>query len=86
MSETLQYWASVFNTLSIISNQQTPNYGDYLSIPECFNILMSVGNYSHAQMSMPSLQLEFGYNSRCMIAFSRRIVRHGIHEVEGDRC
>ncbi|KAG2144056.1 hypothetical protein BD769DRAFT_1383075 [Suillus cothurnatus] len=74
MSETLQYWASVFNTLSIISNQQTPNHRDHLSIPECFNILTSVGSYSHAWMSMPSLQLEFGYNSGCMIAFSGRIV------------
>ncbi|KAG2088283.1 hypothetical protein BD769DRAFT_1372474, partial [Suillus cothurnatus] len=49
-----------------------------------FNILTSVGNYSLAQMSMPSLQLEFRYNFWCMIAFSRRIVRHGVHEVEGD--
>jgi hypothetical protein len=84
MSETLQYWALVFNTLSIISNRQTPNHRDHLSIPECFDILTSVRNYFHARMSMPSLQLEFGYNSRCMIAFSGRIVRHGVHEVEGD--
>jgi hypothetical protein len=26
MPETLQYWASVFNTLSIISNRETPNH------------------------------------------------------------
>ncbi|KAG0694977.1 hypothetical protein DFH29DRAFT_880320 [Suillus ampliporus] len=59
MSETLQYWASVFNSLSVISNRQTPNHRDHLSIPECFDILTSVGNYSNARMSMPSLQLEF---------------------------
>ncbi|KAG2358576.1 hypothetical protein BDR07DRAFT_1379334 [Suillus spraguei] len=59
MPETLQYWASVFNTLSIISNQETPNHRDHLSIPECFDILTTVGNYSNAWMSMPSLQLEF---------------------------
>ncbi|KAG2366113.1 hypothetical protein BDR07DRAFT_1373825 [Suillus spraguei] len=73
MPETLQYWASVFNTLSIISNQETPNHRDHLSVPECFNILTTVGNYSNARMSMPSLQLEF------------RIVRHGVDGVEGDR-
>ncbi|KAG1803487.1 uncharacterized protein BJ212DRAFT_1304538 [Suillus subaureus] len=49
-------------------------WADHLSIPECFNILTTVGNYSNAQMSMPSLQLEF-----------RRIMRHGVHAVEGDR-
>ncbi|KAG2158040.1 uncharacterized protein EDB93DRAFT_1100824 [Suillus bovinus] len=49
MSKILEYWASVFNTLSIISN------------------------------------LEFGYNPGCMIGFSGRIVRHGVHEMEGDR-
>ncbi|KAG2742390.1 hypothetical protein P692DRAFT_201725226 [Suillus brevipes Sb2] len=84
MSETLQYWASVFNTLSIISNRETLNHRDHLSIPECFNILTTVGNYSNASMSMPSLQLEFKYDPGCMIAFSGRIVRHGVHAVEGD--
>ncbi|KAG1720891.1 hypothetical protein EDB19DRAFT_1835752 [Suillus lakei] len=73
MSETLQYWASVFNSLSVICNRQTPNHRDHLLIPECFNILTTVGNYSNARMSMPSLQLEF------------RLVRHGVHAVEGDR-
>ncbi|KAG0691568.1 hypothetical protein DFH29DRAFT_1010762 [Suillus ampliporus] len=67
MSETLQYWASMFNSLSVISNRQTPNHRDHLSIPECFNILTSVGNYSNARMSMPSLQLEFsGRGSDCL--------------------
>ncbi|KAG1797523.1 uncharacterized protein BJ212DRAFT_1223908, partial [Suillus subaureus] len=84
MSETLQYWASVFTILSVISNRQTPNHRDHLSIPECFDILTTVGKYSNAHMSVPSLQLEFRYDPSCMIAFSRRIVRHGVHEVEGD--
>ncbi|KAG2358857.1 hypothetical protein BDR07DRAFT_1379132 [Suillus spraguei] len=73
MPETLQYWASVFNSLSIISNRETPNHRDHLSIPECFDILTTMGNYSKARMSMPSLQLEF------------RIVRHGVDGVEGDQ-
>ncbi|KAG2033979.1 hypothetical protein BDR03DRAFT_984674 [Suillus americanus] len=85
MSENLQYWASVFNTLTIISNQETPNHRDHLSIPECFDILPTAGNYSNACMSMPSLQLEFKYDPGCMIAFSRIIVRHGVHAVEGDQ-
>ncbi|KAG1740280.1 hypothetical protein EDB19DRAFT_1635342 [Suillus lakei] len=84
MSETLQYWASVFNSLSVICNRQTPNHRDHLLIPECFDILTTVGNYSNARMSMPSLQLEFRYNPGCMIVFSERLVRHGVHAVEGD--
>jgi hypothetical protein len=36
-------------------------------------------------MKMPSLQLEFKYNSSCMIAFSGKIVRHGVYDVEGDQ-
>ncbi|KAG2335660.1 hypothetical protein BDR05DRAFT_897982 [Suillus weaverae] len=84
MSETLQYWTSVFNSLSVICNQQTPNHRDHLSIPECLDILTMVGNYSNARMSMPSLQLEFRYDLGCMIGFSGRIVRHGVHAVEGD--
>ncbi|KAG2335979.1 hypothetical protein BDR05DRAFT_897393 [Suillus weaverae] len=44
-----------------------------------------VGNYSNAWMSMPSLQLEFRYNLGCIIGFSRRIMRHKVHAVEGDQ-
>jgi hypothetical protein len=85
MPETLQYWASVFNTLSIICNRETPDHRDHLSIPECFDILTTVGNYSYGWMRMPSLQLVLKYNSGCMMAFSGRIVRHGVDHVEGDR-
>jgi hypothetical protein len=85
MPEALQYWASVFNTLFIIANWETPNHRDHLSIAECFNILTTVGNYSNAWMTLPSLQLEFKCNPSCMIVFSRRIVRHGVYDVEGDR-
>jgi hypothetical protein len=34
---------------------------------------------------MPSLQLDFKYNPGCMIVFSGRIVRHGVHAVKGDQ-
>ncbi|KAG1778621.1 hypothetical protein EV702DRAFT_967595 [Suillus placidus] len=63
MPETLEYWASVFNTLSIISNRETPNHQDHLSVAECFDVLTTVGNYSNGRMTMQSLQLEFKYNS-----------------------
>ncbi|KAG2029980.1 hypothetical protein BDR03DRAFT_846810, partial [Suillus americanus] len=85
MSETLQYWATMFNILIIICNRETLNHRDHSLIPKCFNILTSVGNYLNARMSMPSLQLEFRYDPGCMIAFSGRIVRHGVLAVEGDR-
>ncbi|KAG1759448.1 hypothetical protein EV702DRAFT_986007 [Suillus placidus] len=36
-------------------------------------------------VELSSLQLEFKYNSGCMIVFSGRIVRHAVNDVEGDR-
>ncbi|KAG2354432.1 hypothetical protein BDR07DRAFT_1306163 [Suillus spraguei] len=66
---------------SCILSSTLQGYEPYhLLIPECFNILTTMGNYSNARMSMPSLQLEFRYDSGCMIAFSGRIVRHGFME------
>ncbi|KAG2030115.1 hypothetical protein BDR03DRAFT_879142, partial [Suillus americanus] len=85
MSETLQYWATVFNILTVICNRETLNHRDHSLIPKCFDILTSMGNYLNARMSMPSLQLEFRYNPGCMIAFLGRIKRHGVHAVEGDQ-
>ncbi|KAG1832578.1 hypothetical protein DFJ58DRAFT_847978 [Suillus subalutaceus] len=67
MSETLQYWATVFNSLTVICNRETPNHRDPSSISECFDILTSVGNYYNARMSMPNLQLELsGRGSDCL--------------------
>ncbi|KAG1724884.1 uncharacterized protein EDB91DRAFT_1255022 [Suillus paluster] len=43
MSETLKLWASIFNTLSVISNRQTPYHRDHLSSPKWFDILTTVG-------------------------------------------
>ncbi|KAG1756192.1 uncharacterized protein EDB91DRAFT_1015305, partial [Suillus paluster] len=80
-----ELWASLFSTLSIMSNWQTPYHRDYLSFPKWFDILTTVENYSNAHMSMPSLQLKFMYDPGVMIAFSGGIVRHGVHELAGDQ-
>ncbi|KAG2032244.1 hypothetical protein BDR03DRAFT_874312, partial [Suillus americanus] len=57
MSETLQYWTTVFNSLTIICNRETLNHQDHSSISKCFDILTSVENYSNARMSMPSCHI-----------------------------
>jgi hypothetical protein len=85
MGEVLELWASVFTALTIISNRETPYHRDPLSRPQWFDILVSIGSHVNTYMRMPSLQLELKYDSGTMVAFSGRLVRHGVHQVKGDR-
>jgi hypothetical protein len=83
--EKLRQWASVFCALSVISNRETPLHRDALSRMQWFDILTSVGRYSHARMSLPSLEIELRYDPGVMVGMSGRAVRHGVHKVDGDR-
>ncbi|KAG2108098.1 hypothetical protein BD769DRAFT_1352873 [Suillus cothurnatus] len=85
MPEKLCKWASVFSALSIVSNRETPFHRDTLSRMQWFDILTSVGHYSHARMLLPSLQIDLRYDSGVMVGMSGRAVRHGVHKVDGDR-
>ncbi|KAG2365340.1 hypothetical protein BDR07DRAFT_1246032, partial [Suillus spraguei] len=85
ISEKLGKWSSVFSALSIISNRETPFHRDSLSRMQWFDVLTSVGRYSHARMTLSSLQIELNYDPGVMVGMSGRAVRHGVHKVDGDR-
>jgi hypothetical protein len=85
MPEKLREWASVFCALSVISNRETPLHRDALSRMQWFDILTSVGRYSDARMSLPSIEIDLRYDPGVMVGMSGRAVRHGVHKVDGDR-
>ncbi|KAG2353737.1 hypothetical protein BDR07DRAFT_1382893 [Suillus spraguei] len=73
MPETLQYWASVFNSLSIISNWETPNHRDHLLIPECFNILTTWGTIlSLDEYAKPSAGIQSINSSGTQVGMSAK--------------
>lgn len=80
----LQFWASVFNCVSVICNRQCPLHRDPRSTPEGFDIMTSVGHYGDGVMTLSNLGIQLQYNSGVMVACSGHIVRHGV-TCTGDR-
>jgi hypothetical protein len=85
IEHVIYHWASVFNALSIISNRESPFHRDPLSRLQWFDILTSTGTYENATVSLPNLGIEMKYAPGVMLGISGKLVRHGVHRVEGAR-
>ncbi|KAG2067442.1 hypothetical protein BDR04DRAFT_986172, partial [Suillus decipiens] len=74
----LQFWASVFNCASVISNRECPLHQDPRSTPEGIDVMSSIGHYYNGLMTLSNLGIHLRYNSGAMVGCSGCIVRHGV--------
>lgn len=81
----LRPWGSPFNALSIISNRQTPLHRDTQSRREWYDLLVTIGNYSAATLSLPGLGLEYPYPSGSISIFSGALLQHGVSPADEER-
>lgn len=86
MLDILRRWPSVYNTLSIMVNRCSPYHVDMNGKVEWFDQLLTVGRYEDLDMVFPRQRLRLKYNTGTMIAFSGRLIVHGVGEVEGERA
>ena len=85
LGDILPIWGSVFNAVGIISNRKTPLHRDCNTRPQWYDLLTTVGDYATAEMSLPTLGLRLKYDRGTVVAFSGRMLRHGVCKVDGDR-
>jgi hypothetical protein len=78
-------WSSVFNACSLLSNRWTPLHRDNYSRPQWYDILTTVGPYKDAVMELPTIGLRFAYESGSVMAFSGKMLRHGVPPCQGER-
>ncbi|EGO05067.1 hypothetical protein SERLA73DRAFT_45154, partial [Serpula lacrymans var. lacrymans S7.3] len=81
----LKSWSSVFNVLSIISNQETRVHGDCLSKAEWYNMLASIGDYGEAILELTGASFCFKFHSGTIAAFSAKLLNHGVSPCSGER-
>lgn len=86
MLEVLQEWPSVYNTLSVMVNRCSPYHVDMNGKVEWFDQLLTVGRYKGLDMVFPRQRLRLRYEGGTMIAFSGRLLVHGVGDVDGDRA
>jgi hypothetical protein len=85
LEELLPVWGSVFNAVSVISNRETPLHRDNYSRPQWYDLLATVGDYSEAEMLLPTIGLRLKYKRGTMVALSGKVLRHGVCKAKGDR-
>lgn len=85
MLDVLPLWSSPFSAYSIIANRCTPFHRDNQSRKEWYDMLVSVGDYQEAELSMPGIGPTFAYNSGTVMAFSGKVLQHGVGRHSGNR-
>jgi len=84
LAEVLPFWNIPYNALSIISNRVTPLHRDMFGRSEWMDFLVALGQYSDGRIDIPGLGLRFRYDPGCVVAFSGKLLRHGV-TCPGDR-
>ncbi|TEB23866.1 hypothetical protein FA13DRAFT_1575378, partial [Coprinellus micaceus] len=82
--DTLAIWASPFTALSIISNRSTPMHHNTLGGMNCFDAVMSWGEYENGRFKIPAAGMTFRYDSGTTIYLDTQTFRHGASAVVGE--
>ena len=86
MHQALSLWPSAFTNISLIANRSTPPHRDPQSCASWYDVIVNVGQYDQCAMAIPTLGIELEYKPGTAVAFSGRLLRHGVNAVEGNRC
>ncbi|KIM59776.1 hypothetical protein SCLCIDRAFT_81394, partial [Scleroderma citrinum Foug A] len=86
MDDALDTWSTVYTNISVIANRGTPLHHDSHSQSNWYDILVSVGEYKDCYLDIPTLGLKLEYSPGTIVAFSSRLLHHGVNKVDGHRC
>jgi hypothetical protein len=86
MANTLLHWSTVYTNVSIVANRSAPLHRDPQSRSDWYDLLVSVGDYEDCVLDIPSIGLQLEYGPGTVVAFSGRLLWHGVNEVSGNRC
>lgn len=85
MLNLLPFWSSPFSGYSVISNRCTPFHRDNQSRKQWYDLLVTVGEYQGAQLSLPGIGAMFAYDSGTLVGLSGRVLQHGVTKHTGSR-
>lgn len=84
-AEEITKWDCVFSGVSVVSNRRCPSHRDSQSDPRWFDLMVTMGPYSDARMSLRSLGLQLRYGPGAMVACSGFLVPHEVGDADGER-
>ncbi|TFK58354.1 hypothetical protein BDN72DRAFT_752488, partial [Pluteus cervinus] len=85
VQDLMDEWTTVFSALAIILNRNTPAHRDMSSPQFGLDMMLTVGGYSIAYMTLPGLGLELLWTSGAMTALSGPLIVHEVENSPEDR-
>lgn len=86
MSSILPIWPSVFSVVSVMVNRMSPLHTDMNGRPQLFDLLVTVGDYEDLDIVIPTICRSFRYAPGTAIAFSGRMLQHGVRQIGDNRA
>jgi hypothetical protein len=86
MKAILPIWPSIFSVVSVMVNRMSPLHTNINGRPQLFDFLLTVGDYSELDMVIPTVSRRFRYTPGTAIAFSGRLLQHGVRQIADDRA
>src|SRR5260370_40219571 len=83
--DVLSRWASVFSSISIISNCTTPPHRDRSSRFNWYDMLVTLGSYQNCNLELPGLGISLEYSPGMVVGISGSRLEHAVPSVEGHR-
>ena len=82
----LQLWQTPFTGLSVIINRETITHRDVKGYRASFDLLLTIGNYTHGRMNLPGLGFSLEYDPGTLVALAGNVLQHGVCPVNGNRA
>jgi hypothetical protein len=83
--DVLSRWASVFSSVTIISNHDTPSHWDRSSRCNWYDILVTLGRYCNCNLELLGLGISLEYGPGMVVGISGNVLEHAVPSFEGDR-
>ncbi|KIJ08831.1 hypothetical protein PAXINDRAFT_88306, partial [Paxillus involutus ATCC 200175] len=86
LHELIKAWLTVFTTISVMHNKETPFHRDSKLAPQWYNLFLSVGSYTDAILELPALGICAHYMPGTAALFSGLLLRHAVSAVNQGDC
>jgi hypothetical protein len=83
--EAIHQWPSVFSGMQLIANRMTHEHWDFKSQLEWYDILVIIGPYLEAWMTVPNIRVWLKYDSSTVISLSGQVLQHAVQSFNGER-
>jgi hypothetical protein len=79
----MDLWTSVYSGIAVISNRKTLKHWDSGGCAEWYDLLISAGTCSAAELTLPDIQARLSYPPGCMVAVCGKLLGHAVLDWSG---